>query len=47
VEGAELKDGLLIVSLKEIIPDHKKPRQIAITPGGVISQKEKTLLTEE
>lgn len=47
VEGAELKDGLLIISLKEIIPDHKKPRQIAITPGGVISQKEKTLLTEE
>ena len=47
VEGAELKDGLLIVALKEIIPDHKKPRQIEISSGGLISKKEKQLLTEE
>tara|TARA_B100000424_G_scaffold57153_1_gene41189 strand:- start:2214 stop:2717 length:504 start_codon:yes stop_codon:yes gene_type:complete len=47
VEGAELKDGLLIVALKEIVPDHKKPRQIEISSGGLISKKEKQLLTEE
>jgi len=30
VQGAELKDGLLTVSLEKIIPDAKKPRSIAI-----------------
>ena len=30
VKGAELKDGLLIVALERIIPDHKKPRTIKI-----------------
>ena len=30
VKGAELKDGLLIVSLEKIIPDHKKARTINI-----------------
>ena len=30
VKGAELKDGLLIVSLEKIIPDHKKSRTINI-----------------
>ena len=30
VKGAELKDGLLKVSMERIIPDHKKPRNIAI-----------------
>src|SRR6056300_917553 len=30
VKGAELKDGLLKVSLERIIPEHKKPRTISI-----------------
>ena len=30
VKGAELKDGLLKVSLEKIIPDHKKARTINI-----------------
>ena len=30
VNGAELKDGLLIVSLERVIPEHKKPRTIKI-----------------
>ena len=30
VNGAELKDGLLTVSLEKIIPEEKKPRSIAI-----------------
>jgi molecular chaperone IbpA len=30
VQGAELKDGLLNVSLEKIIPDAKKPKTIEI-----------------
>ena len=30
VKGAELKDGLLRVSLERIVPEHKKPRTIDI-----------------
>jgi molecular chaperone IbpA len=30
VKGAELKDGLLRVSLERIVPEHKKPRTISI-----------------
>lgn len=30
VHGAELKDGLLTVSLERIVPEHKKPKTIAI-----------------
>ena len=30
VKGAELKDGLLKVSLEKIIPESKKPRTIEI-----------------
>ena len=28
--GAELKNGLLVVSLERVIPEHKKPRTISI-----------------
>lgn len=34
VEGAELKDGLLTLALKQIIPDEKKPRMIPIGGEG-------------
>ena len=30
IKGAELKDGLLKVSLEKIVPDHKKARTISI-----------------
>ena len=30
IKGAELKDGLLKVSMERIIPEHKKPRTISI-----------------
>ena len=30
VNGAELKNGLLIVSLERLVPEHKKPRTITI-----------------
>lgn len=30
IKGAELKDGLLKVSLEKIVPDSKKPKQIEI-----------------
>ena len=30
VNGAELKNGLLVVSLERVIPEHKKPRTITI-----------------
>ena len=30
VKGAELKDGLLTISLERIIPESKKPRTIEI-----------------
>jgi len=30
IKGAELKDGLLIVSMEKVIPEHKKARKINI-----------------
>jgi len=47
VEGAELKSGMLIISLKNIIPDSKKPRQIKIAAGGQTIEGKKEFLTEE
>lgn len=47
VEGAELKNGMLIISLKNIIPDSKKPRQIKIAAGGQTIEGKKEFLTEE
>lgn len=34
VVGAHLENGLLKISLKSIVPDHKKPKQIPISKGG-------------
>ena len=31
VNGAELKDGMLIVDLEKIVPEEKKPRTIKIS----------------
>ena len=35
VRGADLKDGMLIISLEKVIPDEKKPRLINIGSGDV------------
>ena len=35
VKGADLKDGMLIISLEKVIPDEKKPRLINIGSGDV------------
>ncbi len=47
VEGADLENGILLISLKNIIPDHKKPKTIKVTSGGKIVEGKKELLTEE
>jgi len=39
VEGAELKNGLLVVSLKRELPEALKPRKIAINDGKLIQSK--------
>ena len=30
VKNAEMKDGMLIISLERLIPEHKKPKSISI-----------------
>ncbi len=39
VENAELKDGMLKISLKREIPEHMKPRKIAINENLKIGKK--------
>ena len=39
VEGAELKNGLLVVSLKRELPEALKPRKITINDGKLIQPK--------
>lgn len=39
VEGAELKNGLLVISLKRELPEALKPRKIAINDGKLIQAK--------
>ena len=39
VEGADLKNGLLVVSLKRELPEALKPRKIAINDGKLIRSK--------
>jgi len=39
VEGADLKNGLLVISLKRELPEALKPRKIAINDGKLIRSK--------
>ena len=39
VEGAELKNGLLVVSLKRELPEALKPRKISINDGKLMPSK--------
>ncbi len=34
VTGADYRDGLLVISLQREIPEHKKPRRVAIREGA-------------
>jgi molecular chaperone IbpA len=45
VRGAEIKDGILRIALENVIPDHKKPREIEI--GEELNFYKPQLLTEE
>ena len=45
VKGAEFKDGILRIGLENIIPEHKKPRKIAI--GENLKEFKPQLLQEE
>ena len=47
VTGADLKDGLLTIELKKIVPEEKKARLIPISEPKSIVGKAKELLTEE
>jgi len=48
VEGADLQHGMLKITLKNIVPDSKKPKQIPITSGSKLleGKSEKQLLDE-
>ncbi len=45
VKGAEFKDGILRIGLENIIPEHKKPRKIAI--GENLKEFKPQLLQEK
>jgi molecular chaperone IbpA len=48
VNGASMADGILSIQLENVIPEHKKPRQILIDSRPAEEQLEfKELLTEE
>ena len=46
IVGASMENGMLVIGLKEVVPEHKKPRQIAITNGNTV-KSEKEFLTEK
>ena len=46
VRGAELNDGILKIALENVIPDHKKPRKIAIGNQLTFNLAKSQLLTE-
>ncbi len=39
VEGADLRNGLLVISLKREVPEALKPRKISINDGNLIQSK--------
>lgn len=47
VKDANLKNGLLTIALERIIPDHKKPKKIAINNVLIGKPSKKQLLTEK
>ena len=47
VKNAELRNGLLTIELERIVPEHKKPKKIAIGGIPTIKAHKKELLTEK
>ena len=45
VEGADLRNGLLLVQLRRVVPEALKPRRIAI--GGVQPQAQQTAIAND
>lgn len=46
VRGAQFKDGILSIGLENVVPEHKKPREIKIDEELPLFTNEKQLLTE-
>lgn len=46
VHGADLKDGILAVELKVVVPDEKRPRKIEIGQSNEENTHDQELLTE-
>ena len=49
IAGANLEHGMLTITLKNVVPDHKKPKKIEVTTGDKLLEvkSEPELLTEE
>lgn len=47
VKGAALTNGMLQIALERIIPEHKKPRKIAISQDANALKNVKTFLVED
>lgn len=45
VNSADMVNGMLIINLERIVPEHKKPRKIQV--NGAIETSKKQLLTED
>ena len=47
INDAAMMNGMLKIALEKIIPEHKKPKKIAVAEGDVKAKSKKTLLTED
>ena len=47
INDAFMMNGMLKIALEKIIPEHKKPKKIAVADGETKSKTKKTLLTED
>lgn len=46
INDASMMNGMLKIALEKIIPEHKKPKKIAVAEGDTKVKTKKTLLTE-
>lgn len=47
INDAFMMNGMLKIALEKIIPEHKKPKKIAVADGETKAKTKKTLLTED
>ena len=47
INDAAMMNGMLKIALEKIIPEHKKPKKIAVADGEVKSKSSKKLLKED